>query len=290
MKILVTGASGQVGTELVAELERRSHLLSTQNHLEVISTTHGELDLTVRDDVHQLVRALRPDLIIHPAGFTAVDLCESEVDRAFAVNGRATGYLDEAAEIVGAHLCYLSTDYVFDGTSPRPYVETDEPNPQSIYGKSKLAGEQALRPSATIIRTSWVCGSFGSNMVKTIMRLATTQDGPLRFVDDQHGCPTIVADLVPTLIDLATGRRPGIFHVTNQGATTWYDFARAVVGFTGGDEHRVEPIKSKDLVPPRPAPRPANSILDNRALNDLGAALLPDWHESTAALVRELLT
>ncbi|MGH9095381.1 MAG: SDR family oxidoreductase, partial [Acidimicrobiales bacterium] len=179
---------------------------------------------------------------------------------------------------------------VFDGTSPRPYVEWDRTNPASVYGKSKLAGEAETLgavPGATVVRTSWVCGVHGSNMVKTILRLAGGE-GRLRFVDDQHGCPTFTADLAAMLYRLGVDRRPGVFHVTNQRATTWYHFARDVVAAAGGDPGRVDPIASADLDPPRPAPRPANSVLDNAALRLSDLPLLPDHGEPLARTVAAL--
>jgi dTDP-4-dehydrorhamnose reductase len=179
---------------------------------------------------------------------------------------------------------YVSTDYVFDGTAPRPYREWDQPNPTSIYGASKLAGERELRPGSTIVRTSWVSGAHGANMVGTALRLAGG-DGELRFVDDQHGSPTFTADLAPAIVTLGLDRRPGIFHVTNSGATTWWGFVRAVLEEAGADPERVKPITTADLDPPRPAPRPANSVLDNMALRLGGLPSLPDWRASLARLV-----
>ena len=196
--------------------------------------------------------------------------------------------------VVGAHLVYISTDYVFDGTLDRPYVEWDPPNPRSVYGRSKLGGELEVHdvagPSATIVRTAWVSGAHGANMVKTVLRLAAADpDGTLRFVDDQHGCPTFTADLARAVVRLALDRRPGTFHVTNQGETTWFGFARATLAAAGLDPDRVEPIATSDLDPPRPAPRPANSRLDNAALRLSGLPLLPGWTESLARLVGFLL-
>lgn len=288
MRVLVTGAQGQVGTEVVAELIARNADRTPQSVIEIIGASHAQLDVGSRDQVHGLVRTLEPDVIIHPAAFTAVDACESEVDRAFRVNALGTRYLAEAANAVGAHLCYLSTDYVFDGTLDRPYREWDTTNPQSVYGRSKLAGEQSVDSSSTIVRTSWVCGRIGQNMVKTVLRLMDQNSDALRFVDDQHGCPTIASDLATAVVELALSRRRGIFHVTNQGATTWYEFAQSIVAFAGGDQERVVPIATADLNPPRPAKRPANSVLENGALAQSGISLLPDWHESTARLVRDL--
>ena len=193
----------------------------------------------------------------------------------------------EAARLVGAHLVHVSTDYVFDGTLPRPYTEWDEPNPMSVYGRSKRAGELEVT-GATVVRTAWVCGRHGSNMVKTLLRLAGGT-GPLRFVDDQHGCPTFTEDLAGMLLQLGISRRPGLFHVTNQGPTTWYQFARDTLALAGADPGRVEPISTAELDPPRPAPRPANSVLDNAALRHSGIALLPDHHEPLERTVKALL-
>ena len=170
----------------------------------------------------------------------------------------------EAAAGVGAHLVYISTDYVFDGTLDRPYVEWDQPNPRSVYGRSKLGGELEVHavagPSATVVRTAWVCGAHGANMVRTVLRLAAADPGgPLRFVDDQHGCPTFTADLARAVVRLALDRRPGTFHVTNQGATTWFGFARAALAAAGHDPDRVEPIATAELDPPRPGP-PAGQL------------------------------
>jgi len=288
MRVLVTGAGGQVGSDIVAELNRRNEARTARALIDIVGATHDDLDIAERDVVHMLIRTIEPDVIIHPAAFTAVDACESEVERAFRVNYLGTRHLAEAAAGVGAHLCYLSTDYVFDGTLGRPYLEWDDPNPQSVYGRSKLAGERVLDLSSTIVRTSWVCGEHGSNMLKTVLRLVDKNDEPLRFVDDQRGCPTFAADLAPSVIELALSRRRGIFHVTNQGPTTWFEFARDIVRLAGGDHLRVEPIATEELFPVRPAKRPMNSVLENAALLASGLSLLPDWHESAERLVRQL--
>jgi dTDP-4-dehydrorhamnose reductase len=199
-------------------------------------------------------------------------------------------HLAEAAARTGAHLVHVSTDYVFDGTAPHAYSEWDSPSPLSVYGRSKLGGEleAAGCPGATIVRTSWVCGPHGSNMVKTILRLARA-GGPMAFVDDQRGCPSFTDDLAGAIYRLAVGRRPGLFHVTNQGPTTWFDFARDVLAAAGDDPDRVAPISTAELDPPRAAPRPANSVLDNAALRLAGDPLLPDHHEALERTVRRLL-
>ena len=182
----------------------------------------------------------------------------------------------DACRRAGAHLVALSTDYVFDGTKDSPYQEWDLPNPQSVYGRSKWAGERAVAvqaPGAAVVRTSWVCGAHGSNMVTTVLGLLDRPE--LAFVDDQRGCPTFTADLAPMLRRIAAERRVGIHHVTNQGDTSWYGFVRDILELTGNDPARVRPIATADLDPPRPAPRPANSVLDNAALRLGGLAPPP---------------
>ena len=283
MRILITGAGGQLGTDLV-------RLAADQPHHEVLAATHAQIDVGDRDAVLSACAGFRPDLVVHAAAWTAVDACEGDPDRAWKVNALACRHVAEGAHGAGAHLVSVSTDYVFDGTSPQPYTEWDVPNPQSVYGRSKLGGEtevRAVTPNAAIVRTSWVCGPHGANMVKTVLRLAA-QGGPLRFVDDQRGCPTFTEDLAAMLLRLGTGRRVGLFHVTNQGATTWFQFARDVVSAAGLDPAMVEPIGTSDLSPPRPAPRPANSVLDNAALRLGGIALLPDHHEPLERTVKML--
>ena len=235
-----------------------------------------------------VICANRPDLILHAGAFTAVDGCETEVDLAYQVNALGTRHVADAARRVGAHVVYVSTDYVFDGTKPSPYVEWDAPNPRSVYGRTKLGGESELDASWTVARVSWVCGYHGANMVKTVLRLAGGE-GPLRFVDDQRGHPTFADDLAPMLIRLGVERRPGIYHVTNQGEVSWYELVRDILAAAGGDPGRVEPISTAELTPPRPAPRPANSVLDNAALRLSGLPLLADYHEPLERLVRRLL-
>jgi dTDP-4-dehydrorhamnose reductase len=290
MRVLVTGAAGGVGVEVVQELERRAQQMVRGSSLEVIAAPRAALDVADRDAVLASIVTIEPDVVIHPAAFTAVDACETDSDRAFAVNALGTRNIAEAAAMVGAHVAYVSTDYVFDGTKASPYNEWDAPNPLSVYGRSKLGGERALGPSATIVRTSWVCGVHGQNMVKTVLRLLAAETRPLRFVDDQHGCPTIASDLARVLVQLALERRPGTFHVTNQGATTWFEFVREIVGRAGGDAASVLPIATAELAPLRPAPRPANSVLDNAALRLSGIPLLPAWQESLAELVAQLVS
>jgi dTDP-4-dehydrorhamnose reductase len=195
-----------------------------------------------------------------------------------------------AARAAGSHLLYVSTDYVFSGLLHRPYTEWDDPDPASVYGRSKLGGEREVLagcPGAAIVRTSWVCGVHGANMVKTILRLASERS-ELQFVDDQWGSPTFTDDLATALVALSAARLPGLWHVTNQGHTNWFGFARDVVAAAGRDPDMVRPVPTAALRPARPAPRPPFSVLDNAALRAAGLPLLPDYHESLARTVAAL--
>ena len=280
MKILVTGAAGQLGRELVDVATGAGH--------DVFAASRAELDVTKPEVVRAVVLREQPAVIVHAAAWTAVDACESDHEKAMLHNGAATRFVVDAAREVGARVIYISTDYVFDGTKPTPYVEADVPNPQSVYGVSKLAGEQAVDTSIdTVVRISWVCGFHGANMVKTILRIAAQQD-TLTFVDDQVGCPTFADDAAAMITRLATEARPGIWHVTNQGAVSWYEFTREVLRAAGHDPARVKPVRTRDLVPARPAPRPANSVLDNAALRTAGISLLDDFRVPLARLVSRL--
>jgi dTDP-4-dehydrorhamnose reductase len=279
MKVLVTGANGQLGHDIVAVCGAAGD--------DVVAVGRSELDVTVRSDVAAAVDSFRPDVVMHCAAWTAVDACEGDPDRAFAVNADAVRWVREASDLAGAHLVTVSTDYVFDGTLDRPYHERDTPNPRSVYGRSKLAGEGEAGPGATVVRTSWVCGEHGSNMVRTVLRLAGERD-TLAFVDDQRGCPTFTADLAPMLRRLALERRAGIHHVTNQGAVSWYEFVCSMVAAIGKDPAMVRPIRTADLDPPRAAERPANGVLDNAVLREAGLPLLRDYREPLAELVARL--
>jgi dTDP-4-dehydrorhamnose reductase len=289
--VLITGAGGQLGQDLVAAFDGPGggpH--GRGGGRKVIAADHPHLDVGDRDAVMQAITQLRPALIVHAAAWTAVDACEGDPDRAFRVNALGTRHVAEGARLTGAHVVYLSTDYVFDGRADHPYREWDDPNPLSVYGRSKLGGERelvALVPGATIVRTSWVCGVHGTNMVKTILRLASERS-QLDFVDDQRGCPTFTEDLAGMVVRLAVARLPGLFHVTNQGPTTWYQFAREVVAAAGRDPGMVRAIATSSLDPPRPAPRPANSVLDNGALRLVGLGLLPDYHDPLERCVKQL--
>jgi dTDP-4-dehydrorhamnose reductase len=281
MKLFVTGAGGQLGHELVEAIRAAGH--------EPIATTHAQLDITDEEAVRIAIGSAKPDVVIHAAAWTAVDACEGDIEKAMLVNGAASKYVADAAHAVGARVVYISTDYVFDGSKPTPYNEDDVPNPQSAYGASKLAGEQAMSEQDAIVRISWVCGFHGANMVKTILKLGATMS-ELKFVDDQIGNPTFADDAAKAIVNIATSGLGGIWHVTNQGVVSWYEFAREVLLTAGMDAAKVKPIATSDLQPPRPAKRPANSVLHNGRMIAEGMAILPDFREPLARLVRRLQT
>lgn len=279
MKVLVTGAAGQLGRDVVTHCRAMGD--------SVVAADRGTLDITSEPAVREVVSAVLPDAVINTAAYTAVDDCESHEEQARAVNETAVGGLSRVCRAVGAHLVHVSTDYVFDGTLQRPYREDDAPNPLSAYGRTKLGGELAAGPEAAIARTSWVCGEHGSNVVALVLRLSASGDD-LAFVDDQRGCPTFTADLAPALRTLAIDRRSGVHHLTNQGAVSWYEFVRAILEAAGRDPSTVRPITTAELTPPRPAPRPANSVLDNAVWRDAGLPPLRDFHAPLTELVDAL--
>jgi len=276
MRVLITGGRGQLGTDVTTACVAAGD--------QVTSLGHTELDIADPVAVSRAVSAAKPDAIINCAAWTAVDDCEADRDRADLINHRAVGFLAQAASDVGAHLVQVSTDYVFDGTKVGAYIESDAPNPQSVYGASKLAGELAAGANSTVVRTSWVCSGHGGNMVATILRLATSHP-TLNFVSDQRGNPTFTADLAPALRQLAVDRFAGTLHVTNEETVSWFEFAQAVLEASGDDPARVSPIATADLQPARPAPRPANSALSNERFASLGYAPLQSFRLALAEAI-----
>ena len=279
-RVLLTGANGQLGRDVVRSGE----------NIDLVAFSRAELDVTNGAQTLAKVKDVRPDVIIHAAAYTAVDDCESSEQLAYDVNAAGTANVATAAAQNASRLIYISTDYVFDGTKPTPYVEIDQPNPASVYGASKLAGENAVRELGArglIVRTSWVCGLYGSNMVKTILRAAENHP-VLTFVDDQIGKPTFTTDLAPVLLTLAQREDSGVMHVTNEGVVSWYEFCRDVLSSAGLDADRVRPCSTEELQPSRPAPRPANSVLENTRFPEIGLPLLRDYRKPLAEVVRDL--
>ena len=280
MRLLVTGAGGQLGRELVDAARNAGH--------DVIGLAKSELDITDQSAVDTAIRDAQPNVVIHAAAWTAVDACESDPDKAHLVNVVGTRNVVRAARASGARTVYISTDYVFDGDKPTPYTEDDSTNPQSVYGRSKWEGEREMGDDDLIVRISWVCGFHGANMVKTILKIMNSQP-ELRFVDDQVGSPTMADDAAAGIVRLIEHDARGVWHLTNQGSTSWFGFAGDVLEAAGEDRARVKPIRTADLQPPRPAKRPANSVLANTKILASSIAPLPHYLPSLNRLVRRLL-
>jgi dTDP-4-dehydrorhamnose reductase len=276
-RIVVTGAGGQVGRFLAAEASRQGR--------DVLALTSSQWDIT---DAGAADRIVEPgDVVVNCAAFTAVDAAERDLARAHAVNAVGPGNVARACAKAGARMIHVSTDYVFSGAfdgSPRPYEIDDATGPLSVYGKSKLAGEQevhAVLPDAHVVRTSWVYTGVGSDFVGTMRRLAAGEE-PVSVVVDQTGSPTYVADLVAALLQVAERpTAPPLLHVANDGAASRFEQARATFEEIGANPERVRPVSSEDM--PRPAARPPFSALSSRGMTEAGLAPLRPWREALAA-------
>ncbi|MEY8739714.1 dTDP-4-dehydrorhamnose reductase [Bacillales bacterium AN1005] len=284
-RVMVTGAAGQLGQDVVRTFQREGH--------HVLACDRDQMDITDQQQCTQTIISFKPHMIIHCAAYTAVDQAETDVGTAYAVNATGTRNIAVAAEKVKAKLLYISTDYVFDGTSRVPYREYDATNPQSVYGRSKLAGEQLVQSLCSqwfIVRTSWVFGVHGHNFVKTMLELL--QNRPeLQVVQDQIGSPTYTVDLANLVSVLALSEKYGIYHVSNTGTCTWYEFAKAIAEEAGkhGDFHlkaTLIPCSTEKF--PRPAPRPSYSVMDHLALRTNRLPLLRPWREALVAFLQEL--
>ncbi|WP_440113292.1 dTDP-4-dehydrorhamnose reductase [Paenibacillus sp. QZ-Y1] len=285
MKVLVTGASGQLGRDMVLLLEKEGH--------DVLACEREQLDITDQLQCNDVISTYHPEVVIHCAAYTAVDAAETDVDGAYLVNATGTRNIAVAAEQIGAKLIYISTDYVFDGTSDVPYQEYDNTNPQSVYGKSKRAGEvlvQSLSSRWFIVRTSWVYGVYGNNFVKTMLKLG--QEKPkLQVVHDQKGSPTYTVDLAHFLLELMSTEKYGVYHASNSGVCTWYEFTQAIFeeaqllpGFHIQAE--VDPCATDQF--PRPAPRPRNSVMEHLAIRTNGINDLRPWREGLRDFLKEI--
>ncbi|KAA0023963.1 dTDP-4-dehydrorhamnose reductase [Antrihabitans cavernicola] len=278
-KIVITGARGQLGSQLVAR--------GTDAGLDVVGLTSSDLDITDRAAVQRLVEG--GSVVVNCAAYTAVDKAETDQAAAFAGNETGPRNLASACARVGARLIHVSTDYVFDGTADSPYATDAAPAPVTVYGRSKLAGELAVHeelPTAQIVRTAWVYTGIGSDFVATMCRLETERD-TVDVVDDQIGSPTYAADLADGLLELV-GRpdAPRLLHLTNGGQTSWFELARAVFTGVGADGERVRPCSSDQFV--RPAKRPAYSVLSGQAWVDAGLAPLREWRSALESALAEL--
>lgn len=295
MKILLTGKNGQVGFELRRALAPLG---------EIVAVDMAECDLSNADAIRSLVREVAPQVIVNPAAYTAVDKAETDQATANAVNAVAPGVFGQEAKKLGALVVHYSTDYVFDGTKPGVYTEDDAPNPQSVYGKTKLAGENALRDSGAdflILRTSWVVGAHGGNFAKTMLRLATERD-VLSVVADQFGSPTsaaLLADVTAHLVRQANQANAadfpyGVYHTVAGGETTWHEYACYVIerARKAGRPIRVVPENIRPIATadyPTPAKRPANSRLDTSKLRETFGLRLLDWREGLDHILDQIL-
>ena len=295
-KILLTGVNGQVGHALKTKLV----------NCEIFALSREQLDLTKAHDIRRIVREIKPDLIINPAAYTAVDKAESELELALAINATAAQILAEEAARLNAALIHFSTDYVYDGTKSGFYDETDAVNPVSVYGKSKLAGEDAIRSVGLphlILRTSWVYGAYGKNFLKTILRLAAERDN-LRIVGDQFGAPTSSESIANVLLQLVDVWQPqqenqtGVYHFTNTGETSWHGFSCEIVNEYNrlsaaknwpalkANMENIVAITTADY--PTPAARPENSRLDNSKLKNTFNVVLPSWQQGLQQVMQAL--
>jgi len=268
LKILITGSKGQLGSELV-------ELLSKDN--EVYGFGHEELDITDKNCVIEIISKIVPDIIIHSAAFTNVDGCESNIKTAFDVNIIGTGNVAMASKKNKSKMVYISTDYIFDGKKNSPYLESDIPNPVSIYGISKYGGElvgKHFLDNFFIVRTSWLYGKRGKNFVNTILDIAKDKK-ELRVINDQVGSPTYVPDLAKAISALISTKYYGIYHITNSGECSWYEFTKKILKYAEIKDVKVIPISTEELN--RPAPRPKYSVLANLNLEKRGIHKMRNW-------------
>lgn len=271
MKILITGAEGQLGKDLTSVLADHE-----------LYPFDMDLDVTDANMVMARVTDIKPDAVLHCAAMTNVDGCEENPDAAYLVNALGSANVALAARRARAVMLYISTDFVFAGLKTEPYNEFDETNPISVYGRSKLAGEYYVTrftPESYIVRTAWLYGRTGHNFVKTMLELAAEKD-EIGVVNDQVGSPTFSLDLARRVAELIETGWYGTYHVTNSGAVTWCDFAKAILSLGGFDDNKIKPISSAELK--RPAPRPAYSVMDNCALRLRGMEPARSWQEALA--------
>jgi dTDP-4-dehydrorhamnose reductase len=272
MRIVVTGAGGQLGKEII-------NWPNKESSIEIIGLTRAELDIINKDRCVNVLESLKPDIIIHCAAYTAVDQAESDSGNAFLVNRDGTRNVAIAAQRIGCKLCYISTDYVFDGRGVVPYNTDSSTNPQTIYGKSKLAGELAVRELVEryyIVRTSWVFGKYGANFVETMLRISAEKDS-IKVVSDQIGAPTYTFDLAEFLLKLVESESYGTFHVSNAGVCSWYEFAKTIFEYSGA-KISVFPCSTEEF--PRPAPRPLYSVMSPKSIEGAGLSKLRPWQEA----------
>ena len=282
MNIVITGCNGQLGNEI--QLLQAQYAQHTW-----LNTDVNELDITDKAAIERFVEANEIDGIVNCAAYTAVDKAESDPQLARKLNANAPAFLAEAVAKRGGWMVQVSTDYVFNGTKHTPYVETDEPCPNSVYGQTKLEGEQAvskLCPNTMIIRTAWLYSEFGNNFVKTMIRLGRERE-QLGVIFDHVGTPTYAHDLATVIMTaIDKGIKPGVYHFSNEGVTSWYDFTKSIHRLAGINTCQVSPLHTAEY--PTPACRPAYSVLDKTKIKDVYGIEIPHWEESLAKCIAKL--
>ncbi|MFS1512908.1 dTDP-4-dehydrorhamnose reductase [Chengkuizengella sp. SCS-71B] len=279
LKVLVTGADGQLGSDMVHRLKK--------NREKVFAFGRKELDITEIENVFIIMKEIHPDVVIHCAAYTNVNLAEKEPNQAFLINGYGTRNIAAASEQIGSKLVYISTDYVFDGNTSSPYTEFDQTNPLNQYGKSKLAGEQfvsELHSKFYIVRTSWLYGKYGHNFVKTMLSLATEKDS-LSVISDQIGCPTYTVDLTERIGQLIHTEKYGMYHISNAGSCSWYELADLIFKT---EKIKVELKKTQSDMFENDTPRPAYSVLNDRALILNGFNEMRNWKDAIEEFLSDL--
>ena len=279
MKFFITGVNGQLGYDVKRELLERGYT-------DILAPTRVDLDITNEDAVKKMIREYRPSVIFHCAAYTAVDKAEEEQEKCYQVNVLGTKYLTEAAKEVGAKIIYISTDYVFDGTKEGLYQVEDKVNPVNYYGKTKYLGENFIREydNHIIVRISWVFGINGKNFIRTMLNLAESHK-ELNVVCDQIGSPTYTKDLAGLLVNMFLSNVKGLYHVTNEGYCSWYEFAEFIFK-ESRKKVKVHPILTKDYK--TIAKRPLNSKLSKESLDDIGMKRLPEWQDAVKRYICEL--
>lgn len=279
MKFFITGVNGQLGYDVKRELLERGYT-------DILAPTRVDLDITNEDAVKKMIREYRPSVIFHCAAYTAVDKAEEEQEKCYQVNVLGTKYLTEAAKEIDAKIIYISTDYVFDGTKEGLYQIEDKVNPVNYYGKTKYLGENFIREydNHIIVRISWVFGINGKNFIRTMLNLAESHK-ELNVVCDQIGSPTYTKDLAGLLVNMFLSNVKGLYHVTNEGYCSWYEFAEFIFK-ESRKKVKVHPILTKDYK--TIAKRPLNSKLSKESLDDIGMKRLPEWQDAVKRYIREL--
>lgn len=279
MKVLVTGVKGQLGYDVVNELTKRGHI--------AIGTDIEEMDITDQNSVQTVIKETSPEAVIHCAAYTAVDAAEDNEDICRKINAEGTGNIAKVCRELDIKMIYISTDYVFDGKGERPWEPDDERNPLNVYGQTKYEGELAVQKNLDkyfIVRIAWVFGVNGKNFIKTMLNLGKTHDS-LTVVNDQFGSPTYTYDLAKLLVDMAESDKYGIYHATNEGICTWYEFACEIFKQAGMNV-KVSPVSSAEY--PSKAKRPSNSRMSKEKLMKNGFERLPVWQDALSRYLKEI--